>query len=232
MIKPFSHSALKSNELVKASQQLAACITDPEHKEILKKRLEKTIEAANYLSSALNQTMSSVKAAKVELADQIRDDAFQAFKYGVLSASFRTDFKIKKAGEFLVEIVRKHGFNLYNLSYIAQSEAMKDLLEELEASRKEILKSGMTDAMDEMVSSNDAFDRIYHDKVIVHNKKETPNIIVGKAELSKQITLLLNHVELLEEDKPRETRELVNKLNNAITEIMEEVKERKEEKTT
>ena len=161
MIKALSHSALKSNELVKASQQLAACITNPEHKKILKKRLDKIVETANYLSKALNQTMSSVKAAKVELADQVRDDAFQAFKYGVLSASFRTEFTTKKAGEYLVEIVRKHGFNLYNLSYIAQSEAMKDLLEELEASRKEILKAGMTDAMDEMISSHIALSLIH-----------------------------------------------------------------------
>ncbi len=227
MLKQFSHSALNSNELVKTAERLVQCVTKSEHKSVLENRIKKTTDAANYLSDALNQSLSSVHASKVQQADLERDDAFQAFKYGVLSASFRADYPTKKAGEQLVEIVRKHGFNLYNLGYIAQSEAMKGLFDELEMNPDQISKSGMADALGEMVNANDAFNKIYHDKVVVHNQEETPQIVVGKAELSKQITLFLNHVELLEEDKFGGVADLVDRINAVISGVMKEARERK-----
>lgn len=127
----------------------------------------------------------------------------------------------------MVEVVRKHGFNLYNLGYIAQSEAMQALFDELENSHSEIAKSGMADVLEEMVSANAAFNKIYHDKVIVHDHEDTPQIVVGKAELSKQITLFLNHVELLEEDKFGGVKELVDRINSVITAMMVQAQERK-----
>ena len=227
MLKQFSHSALNSNELVKTAERLVQCVTKQEHKQVLENRIKKTTDSANYLSDALNQSLSSVHASKVQQADLERDDAFQAFKYGVLSASFRADYPTKKAGEQLVEIVRKHGFNLYNLGYIAQSEAMKGLFDELSMNQDQIFKSGTADALEEMVSANDTFNKIYTDKVVVHNHEETPQIVVGKAELSKQITLFLNHVELLEEDKFGGVADLVDRINSVITGVMQEARDRK-----
>ena len=227
MLKQFSHSALNSEELVKTAERLVQCVTKPEHKSVLENRIKKTSEAENYLSEALNQSMSSVHASKVQQADLERDDAFQAFKYGVLSASYRADYPTKKAGEHLVEVVRKHGFNLYNLGYIAQSEAMQALFDELENCHDEIAKSGMADVLQEMISTNTAFNKIYHDKVIVHDHEDTPQIVVGKAELSKQITLFLNHVELLEDDKFGGVKELVDRINTVITAMMKQAQERK-----
>lgn len=227
MLKQFSHSVLNSEELVKTAERLVQCVIKQEHKEVLENRIKKTSEAENYLSEALNQSLSSVHASKVQQADLERDDAFQAFKYGVLSASYRSDYSTKKAGEQLVEIVRKHGFNLYNLGYIAQSEAMQALFDELANSHDEISKSGMADVLEEMIGANEAFNKIYHDKVIVHDHEDTPQIVVGKAELSKQITLFLNHVELLEEDKFGGVKDLVDRINTVITVMMQEAKERK-----
>jgi len=227
MLKQFSHSALNSNELVKTAECLIQCVTLGEHKKVLENRIKKTSDAANYLSDALNQSMSSVHASKVQQADLERDDAFQAFKYGVLSASFRADYPTKKAGEQLVEVVRKHGFNLYNLGYIAQSEAMKGLFEDLEVNREEVSKSGMADALEEMVNANDAFIKVYTDKVITQNQEETPQIVVGKAELSKQITLFFNHVELLEDDKFGGVKDLVDRINSVIVTVMQEARNRK-----
>lgn len=227
MLKQFSHSSLNSEELVKTAERLAQCIDKTEHKEVLENRIKKTTDGANYLTEALNQSLSSVHASKVQQADLERDDAFQAFKYGVLSASFRADYAAKKAGEQLVEIVRKHGFSLYNLSYIAQSEAMKGLIDELEKSKNEIIKAGMGDMLGEMVSANEAFNKIYHEKVLENNHEDTPQIVVGKGELSKQITLFLNHVELLEEDKFGGVKDLVDRINTVITDMMQEARERK-----
>lgn len=84
MLKQFSHSALNYEELVKTAERLVQCVTKQEHKDVLGNRIKKTSEAENYLSEALNQSMSSVHASKVQQADLERDDAFQAFKYGVL----------------------------------------------------------------------------------------------------------------------------------------------------
>lgn len=227
MLKQFSHSSLNSKELVKTAERLIQCVSKSEHKQVLENRIKKTNEAANYLSEALNQSLSSVHASKVQQADLERDDAFQAFKYGVLSASFRAEYTIKNAGEQLVEIVRKHGFNLYNLGYIAQSEAMKNLIDELQRCKNEVVKSGTADVLEEMVSSNEAFNKIYHDKVMENNHEETPHIVVGKAELSKQITLFLNHVELLEEDKFGGVKELVDRINVVIIGMIREARDRK-----
>ena len=227
MLKQFSHSALNSEELVKTAERLIQCVTKSEHKEVLGNRIKKSTDAANYLGDALNQSMSSVHASKVQQADLERDDAFQAFKYGVLSASFRADYQTKKAGEQLVEIVRKHGFNLYNLGYIAQSEAMKGLFNELALSQDDIARSGMSDALKEMISANEAFNKIYHDKIVVQDQEDTPQIVVGKSELSKQITLFLNHVALLEADKFSGVKELVERINTVISGVMQEAKNRK-----
>ncbi|MEM6643955.1 MAG: DUF6261 family protein [Bacteroidota bacterium] len=227
MLIQFSHSALNSEELIKTAERLINCVTLKEHKEILGNRIKKTSEASNYLGEALNQSLSSVHASKVQQADLERDDAFQAFKYGVLSASYRSEYSMRKAGEQLVEIVRKHGFNLYNLSYIAQSEAMKALFDELRNSPDELHKAGMEAPLKEMISANAAFNKIYTDKVITSDPSETPQIVIGKADLSKQITLFLNHVELLVEDKLGGVKDLVGKVNKVISEIMKEVQARK-----
>ena len=227
MLKQFSHSALTSEELVRAAERLLQCIAKQDHRKVLENRIKKTTDASNYLSEALNESLSNVYASRVQQADLERDDAFQAFKYGVLSASFRGDGPIKMAGEALVEIVRKHGFNLYNLGYIAQSEAMRALMEELEHNKIEIGNSGVADLLEEMISANDAFNQIYHDKIIESDGNETPQIVVRKNELSKQITLFLNHVELLEEDKFGGVKELVEKINSVISGAMEEAKVRK-----
>ena len=103
---------------------------------------------------------------------------------------------------------------------------MRSLMAELSKCRTEITNSGVADLLEEMVSANDTFNEIYHEKLDENEHKETPQIVVGKSELSKQITLFLNHVELLEEDKFGGVKDLVDKINNVITEMMQEARER------
>lgn len=229
MLKQLSHSLLTSEELVKTAERLIQTVTNPSMKDILEKRIEKTREASNALSDALNESLSSVHASRVQQADVQRDDAFQAFKYGVLSASYRSEPGIKYAGEQLVEIVRKHGFSLYNLGYIAQSEAMRNLMDDLSGRMTQITNSGVADLLEEMISANEAFNEIYHEKLDEEISRETPQLVVRKAELSKQITLFFHHVELLEEDKEKGVADLVDKLNTVITEIMTDAKERQKQ---
>lgn len=226
MIKQLSHSALTSEELVKTAERLIQAVTDPSLKDILERRIEKTRDAANKLSEALNESLSSVHASRVQQADVQRDDAFQAFKYGVLSASYRSEPKIKGAGETLVEIVRKHGFSLYNLGYIAQSEAMRNLMDDLSSMKNQISASGVADLLGEMVNANEVFNEIYHEKLDKEISRETPQLVVRKAELSKQVTLFLNHSELLEEDREKGVKTLVDKLNEVIVEVMHEARTR------
>lgn len=226
MLKQFSHSALNSEELVTTAERLIKCVNKTDHKEVLANRIAKTNDAADYLTEALNETLSSVYAKRVQQADLERDDAFQAFKYGALSASYRSDLSIKKAGETLVEIVRKQGFSLYNLGYIAQTEAMRTLMSELEQCRGEVMITGIADLLEEMLDANDRFNQIYHEKLDENASQETPQIVIGKGELSKQITLFLNHVELLEEDHLGGVSELVEKINAMIQEMMEQARGR------
>ena len=226
MLKQFSHSLLKSEELVVTAERLIQSVTSPSLKEILERRINKTTEASNVLSEALNESLSDIYASRVQQADLIRDDAFQAFKYGVLSASYRTESMIKEAGERLVEIVRKRGFSLYNLGYIAQSEAMRNLMEDLEAYMKDVTNAGVADMMEEMLVAHENFNKIYHEKLNDGTSKETPQVVIWKTELSKQITLFLNHIELLEEDKEEGISELVNKLNMVIQDMMSQARDR------
>lgn len=227
MLNQFSHSALTPEELVSMAERLIQCVSKSEHKEILANRIAKTMDAANYLTEALNESLSSVHASRVQQADLERDDAFQAFKYGALSASYRSEFSIKNAGETLVEIVRKQGFSLYNLGYIAQSEAMRTLMADLEQCQGEVMVTGIADLQEEMVEANDRFNQIYHEKLDENSDHETPQIVIGKGELSKQITLFLNHVELLEEDHMGGVNVLVDKINELIQDMMAEARERK-----
>ena len=226
MLKQLSHSLLTSEELVKSAERLFQCGNNSSFKNILEKRIKKTAEASNQLSEALDESLTNIYASRVQQADLQRDDAFQAFKYGVLSASYRSERTIKESGETLVEIVRKHGFSLYNLGYIAQSEAMKNLMSELSKCMNEVSKSGMADLYEEMVSANEHFNDVYHEKLEDEAGKETPQIVVGKREVSKQITLFLNFVELLEDDKEKGVNDLVESLNQVISEIMQEARER------
>lgn len=228
MLKQFSHSLLTSEELVVIAERLMQAVSTTTHKDILGNRIKKTTDASNVLSEALNEGLSNVHASRVQQADLLRDDAFQAFKYGVLSASYRTEPSIKKAGEKLVEVVRKRGFSLYNLGYIAQSEAMRSLVEDLGKYAVEISHAGVADLLEEMLNAHENFDQIYHEKTTENTKNETPQVVVWKTELSKQITLFLNHVELLEEDKEEGVNTLVDKLNSVITDMMQEAKERQE----
>lgn len=226
MLKQLSHSLLTSEELIKTAERLILSVSNSSLKEKLARRIKKTTEASGILSEALNESLSNVYAARVQQADLVRDDAFQAFKYGVLSASYRQEKVVKEAGESLVEVVRKHGFSLYDLSYIAQSEAMKNLMMELNNRSYEISHSGVADLLAEMASANEEFNQIYHEKLQENPGKETPHIVVSKSELSHQITLFLNHVELLEEDKEQGVKDLVQSVNWVIDEAMKAARER------
>lgn len=230
MLKQLSYSLLTSEELIKTASRLCHCVQEPNLEEILENRIHKTGEAADILSNALTESLSDVYAGRVQQADLHRDDAFQAFKYGVLSASFRSEDTVKEAGEVLVEVVRKHGFSLYNLGYIAQSEAMKNLLTELEHHTQEISRSGVADLLEEMVSANNDFNEVYHERIEDEENNETPQIVVSKNELSHQITLFLNHVELLQEDKEAGASELVEAINKTISEMMMEARIRQTSK--
>lgn len=228
MLKQFSHSLLTSEELVVLAERLIQAVNSSALKNILNNRIKKTTEASNVLSESLNEGLSNVHASRVQQADLLRDDAFQAFKYGVLSASYRSEPSIKKAGEKLVEVIRKRGFSLYNLGYIAQSEAMRSLVDDLERCATEISHAGVADLLEEMLNSHENFDKVYHEKTTEDTKNETPQVVVWKTELSKQITLFLNHVELLEEDKEEGINDLVDKLNAIITDMMRQAKERQQ----
>ena len=226
MLKQLSHSLLTSEELVKAAERIVQSVTVSNLREILQKRIDKMSKASDALTDALNESLSSIHASRVQQADVQRDDAFQAFKYGVLSSSYRPDGMVKMAGESLVEIVRKHGFSLYNLGYIAQSEAMRNLMADLSSRKKEISNSGVADLLQEMISANETFNEIYHEKLDEEASKETPQLVVRKAELSKQITLFFHHVELLEEDKEEGSTDLVERLNRVISEMSQEARVR------
>ncbi|MEQ8904499.1 DUF6261 family protein [Ekhidna sp.] len=228
MLKQFSHSLLTSEELVVIAERLIQAVSTSGLKDTLGNRIKKTTDASSVLSDTLNKGLSNVHASRVQQADLLRDDAFQAFKYGVLSASYRTETSIKQAGEKLVEVVRKRGFSLYNLGYIAQSEAMRSLVEDLERCADEISHAGVADLLEEMLNAHESFDKIYHEKTTENTKNEPPQVVVWKTELSKQITLFLNHVELLEEDKEEGVETLVDKLNIIITDMMQEAKERQQ----
>ncbi|MEO9870755.1 DUF6261 family protein [Ekhidna sp.] len=228
MLKQFSHSLLTTEELAIIAERLVQAVDTSSLKGILGNRIKKTNEASTVLSEALNESLSSVYASRVQQADLLRDDAFQAFKYGVLSASYRTEPLIKKAGEKLVEIVRKRGFSLYNLAYIAQSEAMRSLVEDLEKCSHEISQAGVADLLQEMLTANENFSQVYHEKLSDGTQNETPQVVVWKTELSKQITLFLNHIELLDEDKEEGVEKLVNSLNSIITDMMKQVQQRQQ----
>ncbi|NQZ77599.1 MAG: hypothetical protein HRT61_16075 [Ekhidna sp.] len=226
MLKQLSHSLLTSEELVKTAERLIQAGKRSPLTNVLERRLKKTAEASNLLSDALDESLTNIYASRVQQADLQRDDAFQAFKYGVLSASYRSEGAVRLAGETLVEIVRKHGFSLYNLGHIAQSEAMKNLMGELSRCMTEISNSGVADLFEEMVNANEHFNDVYHEKLDDEAGKETPQIVVGKREVSKQITLFLNYVELLEDDKEQGVNKLVDELNQVIAEITIEARER------
>ncbi|MEQ9468232.1 MAG: DUF6261 family protein [Ekhidna sp.] len=228
MLKQFSHSLLTSEELVVISERMIQTVNSSPLKAILEKRIKKTTEASSVLSEALTESLSNVYASRVQQADLLRDDAFQAFKYGVLSASYRTEPSIKQAGERLVEVVRKRGFSLYNLGYIAQSEAMRSLVDDLNTLAPEISYAGVADLLEEMLNAHENFNQVYHDKMNDGSIGETPQVVVWKTELSKQITLFLNHVELLEEDKEEGITDLVNKLNGIISDMMQQAQERQQ----
>lgn len=228
MLKQFSHSSLTSEELVVIAERLMQVVNTTSLKDTLENRIKKTTDASNVLSESLNESLSNVYASRVQQADLIRDDAFQAFKYGVLSASYRTEPSIKAAGEKLVEIVRKRGFSLYNLGYIAQSEAMRSLVEDLNKCAQEISRAGVADLLEEMLNAHDQFNEVYHEKINEGSQSETPQVVVWKTELSKQITLFLNHVELLEEDQEDGVEKLVDKLNTIITDMMKQAKDRQQ----
>ena len=101
-------------------------------------------------------------------------------------------------------------------------------MEDLGRYSNEISHAGVADLLEEMLVAHENFNDVYHEKVNDETKSETPQVVVWKTELSKQITLFLNHVELLDEDHEEGIVTLVDKLNGIITDMMREAKERQQ----
>ena len=101
-------------------------------------------------------------------------------------------------------------------------------MDDLERCSVEISHAGVADLLEEMLQAHEQFNEVYHEKITDGSMSETPQVVVWKTELSKQITLFLNHVELLEEDQEEGVSNLVDKLNGIITDMMKQAQERQQ----
>lgn len=225
MLTKLPITLLTSSELVTTADRLISAI-DETLATVLKIRIDKAREASGQLAKALNKDRSSDYTPKLAEADQQRDDAFRALRYGILSASYRPDENIKSSAGELLDIFKRHNTTLYDLGYVAQSTEMKSLRSDLEQNRAALKKAAVQPLMTEMTEAMEHFDALYQEKLDVESGINLPLVSETRTALAKQLNLLFGHVEIMLEDEQEGVTSLVEKFNEVITDTMTTVRAR------
>ena len=133
---------------------------------------------------------------------------------------------LREAGDDLLDIIKRHNSTLYDMSYVAQSAEMKSLRAELEENRATVKQASVQPLLAEMTEAMDRFDTLYQEKLDAESGKSLPLVRETRRELAKQLGLLLNQVEILQEDEEEGVDVMIGKFNDIITDTMTTVRAR------
>ncbi|MCI0513029.1 DUF6261 family protein [candidate division KSB1 bacterium] len=162
--------------------------------------------------------------------DLTRDNAYVSVRDLAQACTRRLNPDEAKAGELIIDIIRKHGWQLNRLPYAQESAELNLLFVDLDApAAAAALKTiGGETCYTDLKKAQAEFEKTYNQKVSAQTKEDYPYLAQARNKLSQHLQILLGCIEILMEIRgPEKYKVGVDKLNAVITEIMAIARARK-----
>lgn len=162
--------------------------------------------------------------------DLNRDGAYLSLRDLARSFTHRLNPVEAQAGELIVDIIEKHGWQLHRLPYAQESAELNLLFVELDtpAATAALKTIGGESCYAELKTAQVEFEKTYDQKISVQIMENYPYISQSKRKLAQHLQTLLDCIEILVEIRGIEKYKIaVEKLNTIITETMTIARARK-----
>jgi hypothetical protein len=178
------------------------------------------------LSDAYSREKGSALSKDIELADARRDQCIIGIK-GVSEGYERHfDPAFASAASHLLQTIHKYGKSIATQNFVAESEILKQLCNELESSgpaKEASAKLGLSAWVAEMREANEAFIQLFQKKNSESNQAPVGNVKELRAEAKKQLQAFMAMLSALTLVSPvAELNDLLEKLNS-ISEKYEKI---------
>lgn len=224
MLNELSTTLLLPAELKTTSERIISIVSESIKTEPFVDEVITTIETdKKQLDEALLHDRINEYTKVLLGKDLNRDSAFLSVRDLAHSFTRRLNPVEAKAGEMIVDIIQKHGWQLNRLPYAQESAGLSLLFVELDApAAAAALKTiGGATCYADLKTAQAEFEKTYNQKVSAQTKEDYPYLTQARTRLSQHLQTLLSCIEILVEIRgPEKYKVVVNKLNTVISEIM------------
>lgn len=175
------------------------------------------------LGAALNRDRTSEFTALIGQGDSQRDSTFIAFRDYIKACSSRRVLEVAAAGEYLTNIVKKHGWTLYARTYTEETAALKALFAELDGAEAATAMQTLNAApwYDDLKAAQAAFEETYNNKITAEAQADYPLLRETRSSIIRHLTALLDFIRVLGEvNASGAYATMVEQLNEIINDVM------------
>lgn len=217
-------SSLSSNELFTGAVRTVNVVKDPLSDNGFVAALCTRIEKGNDdLSKAMGKALNSEFTSQLFASDEARNQAFIGFRDYVRSFTHSNDGSVKTAAVSLAFIFEHVGNTIYRLGYVEKTAKMKTLLSNFSApaAQNSIVTIGANQWMNLLETSQEAFEKVYKEKVDTESVIDNPIVYDAKQRITRYLKALLSYIDVsCDLDEGEKYVGIRDKIDDIITEIM------------
>ena len=190
---------------------------------ILSAPLENLKEPIQRVRIAIASSRKKELTEEINEADFQRDRAFIGFRKYVEAFQFKDwDRDSQKAAANLIGIIEKHGKNLYREGLTVQSALLASLFEDLdtEQAKSDLATLEVEEWLNHLKNLQNEFTAMIQRRDELEAKKDIPTKADAKAELVKNLNILLSGLDFLTNTQATKYGETGNLINKIIERIM------------
>lgn len=231
MIKKLSFYKLQSNEYFTFAQRIITIISGFDVASLgLEKLHKKLLNATELLENSMTKSSTKAHTQEVQLADSLRDDAFNAFKTYLLACSKRNKPGWEISADLLIDTVRNYGWELYNDSYSTQTSKMTNLISDLNnvTALKEAANTiNAIEWIEDVDAAQNLFDQKMQQRTIANSKLPNAQTDDTCKQVRIACDLLFQYINVMQAVNPNQSYlQITNQINEVISEFNSQLRSR------
>jgi hypothetical protein len=175
------------------------------------------------LEKSLSRDKKSRYTLQLLEKDAKRDNAFLAFRDFIKTCMRDTEDNFRDMGNQTMEVIKRHGYTMYSLPYVENTDALKRLIKELKkpSNMEMITAMGATRYFHNMENAASEFEKLRKEKVDEESELNYKQIRQAYYALSTNLKKLVYFLDLLDEAgfNP-ELPEIMSSIEMEITDAM------------
>lgn len=172
------------------------------------------------LNKSLSRDKKSGYTIRLLELDVVRDDAFIRFRDYVKSFLRDPDTSKREAAKKITDIIKRHGYSLFKLPYLQQSDTMSRLIAELKepVNLEAVTKLDGTGHLQSMDAAAIEFETVRKEKVDEETKQEYLRVHQVFRDLSNDLKDLIKSLDLAKKAnyKPEELTDIISSIEKEV----------------